>query len=174
MAKRKMPLTKPNIANQIISARNCNVILDRHLAQLYGVETRVLNQAVRRNIERFPDDFMFALTRDEIMRISQTVTSLKYSKSVNVFTEHGALMAASVLNTPQAVEMGIFVIRAFVKLREMIPAHREMVRKLAEIERRVAKHDTEIGALIQAVRQLMTPPVKSQRRIGFTINGKRG
>jgi hypothetical protein len=115
-----MKLRKP-IETLILTLRGQKVILDANLAEIYGVATRVLNQAVKRNLDRFPEDFLFELTRDEILRISQTVTSLanlKFSKQVQAFTEHGALMAASVLNSAEAVEMSVFVIRAFVRARE--------------------------------------------------------
>ena len=110
-----------NVAPLIRCIRDVRVILDAELAQLYGVETRALNQALKRNQERFPDDFAFELTREEILGISQTVISLhrlKFSKQVRAFTEHGALMAANILNSPRAVAMSVYVIRAFVKMRE--------------------------------------------------------
>ncbi len=120
-----MKAKKP-IETLIFAVREQKVILDADLAEIYGVETRVLNQAVKRNAERFPDDFLFELTREEILRISQTVTSLanlKFSKQMQAFTEHGALMAASVLNSPEAVEMSVFVIRAFLRAREQLTAN---------------------------------------------------
>src|SRR6266704_2117217 len=110
----------------IRSIREARVILDRDLARIYGVETRALNQALKRNRDRFPEDFVFQLTRDEILGISQTVTSLrklKFSKQVHAFTEHGALMAATVLNSPRAVAMSLYIIRAFVKMREDLAAN---------------------------------------------------
>ena len=142
------------------------------MAQLYGVETRVLNQAVRRNIDRFPADFMFSLTRDEIMRISQFVISstqirnetLKFAKSVLAFTEQGVAMLSTVLNSKRAIEVNILIMRAFVKLREMIASNKELAKKLDELEK---KYDAQFKVVFDAIRQLMTPPTKKQRKIGF-------
>jgi hypothetical protein len=163
------------IERKILLIRGQKVMLDRDLAALYGVETRVLNQAVRRNIDRFPEDFMFALTRDEIMRISQTVissehsdkASLKFSKNVTAFTEQGVAMLSSVLNSDRAIHVNIAIMRAFVKLREILSTHKELAHKLAELEGRIEKHDGEIKAIFNAIRQLMTPPEPRRRRIGF-------
>jgi hypothetical protein len=159
------------IEQKIFLVRGLKVILDRDLAQLYGVETRVLNQAVHRNIERFPDDFMFALTRDEIMRISQIVTSseIKYSKRVNAFTEQGVAMLSSVLRSSRAVVVNIEIMRVFVRLRQMFSTHKALARKLAELELRVQGHDEQIQAIFEAIRQLMTPTESRQRRIGFLL-----
>jgi hypothetical protein len=113
-------MSVPSIELVIASVRQQRVILDRDMAVIYGVETRALNQAVKRNRERFPEEFMFDLTRSEVLSISQTVTSLrslKFSRRVRAFTEHGALMAATVLNSPRAVKTSVFIIRAFVRMR---------------------------------------------------------
>lgn len=163
------------IEKRILLVRGQKVMLDRDLAELYGVETRVLNQAVRRNIDRFPDDFMFSLTREEIMRISQNVTSsehsgrgsLKFSKSVMAFTEQGVAMLSSVLRSDRAIHVNIAIMRAFVKLREILSTHKELARKLAELERKIEKHDEEIKGVFHAIRQLMAPPDAKHRRIGF-------
>jgi hypothetical protein len=158
------------VASRILVLRGQKVLLDRHLAALYGVETRALNQAVNRNRNRFPPDFVFALTRDEIMRISQNVTSLaglKFSKQVRAFTEQGVAMLSSVLRSERAVKVNIAIMRAFVQLREALENNRELARKFAELEQRVGKHDEEIGAIIDAIRQLMAAPEKPKREIGF-------
>jgi len=160
------------IEQKIFLIRGQKVMLDRDLAQLYGVETRVLNQAVRRNIDRFPADFMFSLTRDEIMRISQFVISstqirnetLKFAKSVLAFTEQGVAMLSTVLNSKRAIEVNILIMRAFVKLREMIASNKELAKKLDELEK---KYDAQFKVVFDAIRQLMTPPTKKQRKIGF-------
>jgi hypothetical protein len=160
------------IAQSIHLLRGQKVMLDRDLAALYGVETRVLNQAVKRNAARFPDDFVFTLTREEIGRISQFVTSLsalKFSKKVRAFTEQGVAMLSSVLNSERAVKVNIAIMRAFVKLREALETNRELARKFSELERRVGKHDDEIGAIIDAIRQLMASPAKPRREIGFHV-----
>jgi hypothetical protein len=160
------------IARVIYALRGQRVLLDRDLAALYGVETRALNQAVKRNAARFPSDFMFQLSRQEIGRISQSVTSLsqlKFSKQVRAFTEEGVAMLSSVLNSERAVQVNIAIMRAFVKLRETLETNRELARKFAELEARVGKHDEEIGAIIEAIRQLMAPPKKPRREIGFHV-----
>lgn len=149
------------------------VIIDVDLAALYGVETRRLNEQVARNRERFPVDFMFRLTRQELSGlISHFATSNGgrggRRKCPYAFTEHGAIMAASVLNTPRAAEMSIFVVRAFVRLRAFIATHKELAEKLAELERKLASHDEQIVAIIDAIKRLMAPPAPpDKRRIGF-------
>jgi hypothetical protein len=161
------------IERRILLVRGQKVLLDRDLAELYDVETRVLNQAVRRNINRFPEDFMFALSREEILRISQTVTSsgqaeLKYSKSVLAFTEQGVAMLSGVLNSPRAVEVNIAIMRTFVQLRHWLSTHADLARKLASLER---KYDEQFRAVFDAIRELMEPPTPAQKReIGFHTN----
>ncbi len=131
-------------------------------------ETRVLNQAVRRNIKRFPKDFMFELTRDEIMRISQIVTSsqIKYSKRVHAFTEQGVAMLSTVLNSDRAIQVNIEIMRTFVRLRQMLAAHKDLARKLAALEK---KYDKQFKIVFEAIAELMTPPEKPRRKIGFDI-----
>lgn len=161
------------VEQKIYLARGHKVMLDRDLAELYGVETRVLNQAVRRNIERFPEDFMFSLTREEIMRISQIVTSssqegsgtLKYSKSVMAFTEYGIAMLSSVVNSSKAIQINIQIMRTFGKLREMIASNKGLSRRLDDLEK---KYDSQFKLVFDAIRQLMAPPeAKKKRKIGF-------
>ena len=164
------------IEQSILLIRGQKVMLDRDLAQLYCVETRVLNQAVRRNIDRFPEDFMFPLTREEIMRISQIVISsvhpgvktLKFSKNVMAFTEHGVAMLSSVLNSPRAVQVNIQIMRTFAKLREIISQNKDLARRLDELEK---KYDTQFKVVFDAIRQLMAPqePERPKRRIGFLV-----
>ena len=129
------------IVSKVLFLRGEKVLLDRDLAELYGVETRVLNQAVRRNARRFPKDFMFTLTREEVTRISQSVTSsqVKYSKRVTAFTEQGVAMLSSVLNSDRAIEVNVAIMRAFVQLRRMIGSHEELARKLVELEARLTE-----------------------------------
>ena len=164
------------IEGKILLIRSQKVMLDRDLALLYGVETRVLNQAVRRNIDRFPEDFMFPLTREEIMRISQFVISsvhpgvktLKFSKNVMAFTEHGVAMLSSVLNSPRAVQVNIQIMRTFTKLREIISQHKDLARRLSELEK---KYDAQFKVVFDAIRQLMMPPEPEplKKRIGFLV-----
>ena len=156
----------------ILTIRGHKVMLDSDLAGLYGVTTKRLNEQVRRNGKRFPEDFMFRLTTDEAADLrSQFATSSSGHGGRRhipfVFTEHGAIMAANVLNSPRAVEVGVYVVRAFVKLRELIATHKELSRKLAELEQKVGTHDDAIRQLIEAIRQLMAPaPQPKRRKIG--------
>lgn len=162
------------IEGAVVVVRGQNVILDRDLAVLYGIETRVLNQAVKRNAERFPPDFMFALTREEIMRISQVVTSpgLKFSKSALAFTEQGVAMLSSVLRSPQAVQVNIAIMRAFVRLRELLASDRNLSRRLDALE---AKYDGQFRTVFEAIRRLMAPPVAPlKKRMGFQVEEERG
>lgn len=163
------------IAQSIHLLRGQKVMLDRDLAALYGVETRILNQAVKRNADRFPEDFAFTLTRAEIGRISQIVTSpsgLKFSKQVHVFTEQGVKMLSTVLKGERAVSVNIAIMRAFVKLRQTLETNRELAQKFSQLEKRVGKHDDEIAAIIDAIRQLMAPPEAPRREIGFHVREK--
>jgi len=156
---------------RIFTIRDQRVLLDADLARLYGVETRALNQAVKRNQDRFPTEFAFPLTRAEILSISQTVTSLgplKFSKRVQAFTEHGALQAANVLNSPQAVQMSLYVIRAFVKMREELTANVTILKRLAEIDRTLLEQDSALRDVYRKLLPLLQPPPDPpRRRIGF-------
>jgi hypothetical protein len=157
------------IERAILSVRGFRVMLDSDLAEIYGVKTKVLNQAVKRNPDRFPEDFMFRLTSEETGRLrSQSVTS-KTGRGGRrylpfVFTEHGALMLANVLNSPGAVKASVLVVRAFLRLRRLLETHEELARKVAELER---KYDSQFLVLFDAVRRLMAPPAKARPRIGF-------
>jgi len=159
------------VARAIVLVRGQRVLLDRDLAVLYGVETRVLNQAVRRNIVRFPPDFLFMLTREEIRDISQIVTcsSIKHARSVSAFTEQGVAMLSSVLKSERAIAVNIAIMRAFVRLRETMSLQKDLVTKLADLERKIAGHDESIRTLFDAIRQLMAPPAKARRSIGFRV-----
>jgi hypothetical protein len=163
------------IERKIYLLRGQKVMLDRDLAQLYGVETRTLNQAVRRNIDRFPEDFMFALDREEIMRISQIVISsdIKFSKSVLAFTQEGIAMLSSVVRSNKAVQVNIAIMRTFVRLREMLNTSQKLTKKLHELETHVAGHDKSIQVLFEAIRALMDEPAKPRRQIGFTTKEQR-
>jgi hypothetical protein len=157
------------IESAILLLRGQKIMLDRDLAALYGVETRVLNQAVRRNIRRFPPDFMFELTRQEIMRISQIVTSspgLKFSKRVHAFTEQGVAMLSSVLNSERAIQVNILIMRTFLRLRRLLATHEDLARKLKELER---KYDRKFAVVFEAIRELMAPPDPARKQIGFHV-----
>src|SRR5215469_17796470 len=160
------------VGSKILVLRNQKVILDTDLAELYGVSVKQLNQQIKRNRERFPKDFSFVLTKPEYEDLrSQIVTSnigrggRRYLP--HAFTEHGAIMAASVLNSKRAVEMSIFVVRAFVQMRQAIARNQHIVSKLGELEARLDTHDGEIQELMEAIRELIAPLPANNRRIGF-------
>jgi hypothetical protein len=160
------------IESKIYLLRGKKVMLDRDLATLYGVETRTLNQAVRRNINRFPEDFMFQLTTEEMENWkSQIVISNKEKMGLRkrpyAFTENGVAMLSSVLSSERAVEVNIQIMRTFTRLREMILTHKELAHKFAQLERKIGKHDDEIKTIFSAIRQLMVPPDPKKRKIGF-------
>jgi len=162
-----------DIARIIYCLRDQRVILDKDLAKAYGVETRALNQAIKRNQDRFPADFQFELTREEILGMSQTVISLgklKFSKQVRAFTEHGALMAATVLNSPRAVAMSVYIVRAFVKMREDLAANAAILKRLAEIDKALLLHDAGLRDIYQKLRPLLVPPpMPAKPEIGFHV-----
>ena len=159
------------IESRIIDLRGQKVIIDADLPELYGVTTKRLNEQVRRNIERFPEDFMFRLSTEEkteVVANCDHLKKLKFSPVLpNAFTEHGAIMAASVLNSQRAVEVSVYVVRAFVRLRLLVSTHKELSRKLEELERKVSGHDQAIVGLFDAIRSLMAQPEPKKRKIGF-------
>jgi phage regulator Rha-like protein len=174
MAGNKPLIVIEDIESKILTMRGQKVMLDADLAELYGVETRSLNQAVKRNAERFPEDFMFQLTDEEHESLRSQFVILKTGRGQHrkympyAFTEHGALMLGNVLKSERAVEVSLHVVRAFVHLREMISGHKELSRKLDELERKVSSHDQAIAGLIHAIREMMTPhDPKKKRPIGF-------
>ena len=159
------------IEKRILFLRNHKVMLDSDLAELYGVETKVLNQAVRRNIDRFPNDFMFELTWEEIdtIRSRSQIVTLKKGKNIKylpmVFTEQGIAMLSSVLRSGQAVQVNIEIMRTFVKLREILLSHKDLAQKLEQMEK---KYDHQFRIVFDAIRELMTSPAPaSKSRIGF-------
>jgi len=168
-----------HIALSILVLRSQRVLLDAELAELYGVSTKALNQAVKRNVERFPGDFTFRLSRQEVETVnrSRSVTGSQKHRDPRflpyAFTEHGAIMAASVLSSPRAVEMSVYVVRAFVKLREALVSNRELAQKLAQLERKLQSHDQAILGILRAIRELMNPPLPKRRSIGFTADLER-
>jgi hypothetical protein len=171
MPKTTAIVSVERIESRVLLIRGRRVLLDSDLAQLYGVTTKRLNQQVQRNKERFPPDFMFRLTRaekGEVVANCNRLQALKFSPTLPfAFAEHGAIMAASVLNTPRAVQVSIYVVRAFVTLRELLGTHKALARKLAELEKRIEAHDEEITGLFEAIRELMEPPDTPGKRIGF-------
>ena len=158
------------IASRIFALRGQRVILDSDLASLYGVPVKQLNQQVRRNARRFPADFAFRMEIQEVANLKSQIVTSSWGgrrKPPLVFTEHGALMAAAVLNSPRAVEVSIYVVRAFVQMREGLARHREVGKRLDELERRVGTHDHAIADILGALRQLTRPAEPRRRRIGF-------
>lgn len=165
-------VTPEVIGQRIIFLRGERVMLDADLASLYGVETKRLNEQVRRNLERFPGDFMFQLTAEEkaeVVANCDHLARLKFSSQLPLaFTEHGAIMAANVLNTPRAIEAGLYVVRAFVRFRAMLAANKELAGKLLELEKKIAGHDTTIRHLVAAIRDLAGgEPAGKKRPIGY-------
>jgi len=161
-----------SILSKILFVRSEKVLLDKDLAELYGVETKQLKRAVRRNINRFPKDFMFQLTGREFDSLrSQFGTSswggTRYLPMA--FTEQGVAMLSTVLNSERAIAVNIAIMRAFVHLRKMMTSQRELARKLSELEEHLQDHDHQIEAIFDAIRQLMSPPERSRKRIGFEV-----
>ncbi|MDE2137137.1 MAG: ORF6N domain-containing protein [Gammaproteobacteria bacterium] len=164
MAARRAPLVPvEHIAQSIFVLRGQRILLDVELARLYGVPTKALNQAVKRNLERFPDDFVFRLSRQEAETCdrSQSVTGSQKHRDPRfppyAFTEHGAIMAATVLNSARAVEMSLYVVRAFVKLREVLTSNKQLAEQLKQLERKLQTHDKAILSILRAIRELMNP-----------------
>ncbi|MFA4982388.1 MAG: ORF6N domain-containing protein [Candidatus Omnitrophota bacterium] len=168
------------VEDKIYIIRGHKIILSTHLAGLYHVKAKALIQAVKRNIDRFPGDFMFRLTWDETAALRSQIVTLKSDEAATgkhikylpyAFTEQGVAMLSSVLNSKRAIQVNIAIMRAFVKLRQVLSTHKEFAYKLNELERKVENHDQEIRSIFEAIRQLMAaPPEKPKRRIGFRQN----
>lgn len=193
MSKTKSLSPVEHLDRLIYEIRGQKVMLDSDLAEIYGVTTRVLNQAVKRNLMKFPSDFMFRLTAAEVEAMrSQIVTASDRSQFATgskrnvrylpyVFTEHGAIMAANVLNSPRAVQMSVFVVRAFLKMRAALSDNRELARKLAALEKelkeRLNVHEAAIVTILQRVMDIIDPPalpVAPKKDIGFQVKERRG
>lgn len=164
--------SQPAAQRWILVLRGVRVVLDRDLAALYGVSTRRLNEQVRRNPRKFPDDFMFRLTKgekSEVVAKCDHLRSLKFSPVLpSAFTEHGAIQAANVLNSDAATEMSVHVVRAFIRLRQLMINHKALAAKLAELDARVGAHDEQLAALLSAIRQLTAPLRPTHgRKIGY-------
>jgi len=170
-----LPVSIESIERRIYLIRSQKVMLDSDLADLYQVPTKSLNLAVRRNADRFPEDFSFQLTKEEVSSLRfQFETSNKGRGGrrylPHAFTEHGVAMLSSVLNSKRAVQVNILIIRAFVKLREMLSTHKDLARKLEELEKKYQAHDVQIKAVFDAIRKLIEQPVAPRRRIGFATH----
>jgi len=163
-----------SIFSKIIFLRGEKILLDRDLAELYGVETKQLKRAVRRNIDRFPPDFMFELTKEEYDSLRYQFGTLKrgeHSKYLSIaFTEQGVAMLSSVLNSKRAIQVNILIMRAFVQLRQMISSHEDLLRKVEKMEK---KYDRQFQVVFEAIRQLMAAPEKPRKKIGFQVKERR-
>jgi hypothetical protein len=167
MASKQLPIPVERIEKAILLIRGEKIILDSTLAEMYGVETKQLKRAVRRNINRFPSDFMFELTKEEFDGLRyQFGTSNRGGARYRpmAFTEQGVAMLSSILNSNRAIEVNILIMRAFVRLRGMISTHKELLRKLEDMEK---KYDEQFQVVFEAIRQLMTPPERERKKIGF-------
>jgi hypothetical protein len=186
MAGQKSMIPAERIDRSILLIRSHKVMLDADLAELYGVETKALNRAVKRNLNRFPEDFMFQLTADEFENLKYHIgtSNLKSQFAISssgwggrrhppyVFTEQGVAMLSSVLRSKRAVRVNIEIVRAFVRLCRILSSHKDLARKLEELERKVGAHDQQIQAVFQAIRQLMAPQEPKKRKIGFLVEEK--
>ena len=162
------------VESRVLVLRHQRVMLDADIAELYGVPVKRLNEQVKRNAERFPSDFMFQLSEREHSALRSQIATSKKSRGGRrytpyAFTEHGAIMAATVLNSERAVQMSVFVVRAFVRLREMLATNRRLAGKIDELENRLDTHDSTIQNLIEAIKELMTPRRSPRVRIGFQL-----
>jgi hypothetical protein len=170
MKKSKSVVPMERIEKSILLIRGQKVMLDSDLAELYSVETKQLKRAVRRNINRFPKDFMFRLTKDEYNSLRYQFGTLKRGEHSKyppmAFTEQGVAMLSSVLNSKRAIEVNILIMRAFVKLREMVSSHKDLLRKVEEMEK---KYDHQFQVVFEAIKQLMKEAEKPKRRIGFEV-----
>jgi hypothetical protein len=174
-----MKIKKP-LESLILTVRGHKVLMDSDLAEIYGVPTKVFNQAVKRNAERFPEDFCFRLTLDEaeaVLRSRSQFVTLKRGQNLkylpHAFTEHGAIMAATVLNSPEAVAMSVFVVRAFMQMREQLAANAAILKRLAEIDKTLLEHDSALRIIWTKLQPLLAPPPElPRRRIGFQADDK--
>jgi len=163
-----------NIEDKILLIRGQRVMLDRDLAQLYGVETKYLNRQVRRNLLRFPAEYMFQLTdkeKAEVVTNWHHLSSLRFSHQLPyAFTEHGVAMLSAVLNSERAIRLSIHIINAFIRLRKLLSIHKELVSKIEELERKYSKHELEITTVFKVLKKLMEKPAETPRkRIGFVV-----
>jgi hypothetical protein len=162
------------IVNKILHLRGRKVMIDRDLAELYGVSTKRLNEAVKRNSNRFPDDFMFQLTqkeKEEVVANCDHLQPLKFSVTLPyAFTEHGAVMLASVINSETAIQMNIQIVRVFMQLREMVLTHKDILVKLNKVEKKITQQDEDLKLLFEAVHKLLEEPQKERVKIGYKIN----
>ena len=172
-AKIRLLLADETIINKIYLLRNQKVMIDRDLAELYGVETKRLKEAVRRNKERFPDDFMFQMTRSEFQVLRTQIASSKPETRGGTqylpmaFTEQGVTMLSCILNSERAIAVNIHIIRIFTRMREMLLTHKDILLQLEKIEQKLSGHDEQIAKIFHYLKQLLNPPIPTRERIGF-------
>jgi phage regulator Rha-like protein len=176
MAKSELIVTDEIVLSKIFYLRDHKVMLDKDLAELYGVESRRLRQQVKRNMERFPAHFMFQLTEDEVVgMVLQNVSPSKQQLGGHLpyaFTEHGILMLANVLRSKKAIQVSLRIIEIFVKMREMLSTHKDVLLKLEQLESKVTGHDADVKVIFQCLKQLLDPPHEPRPRVGFRRAGE--
>ena len=170
----KVEISVSRIEQKIYLIRGQRVMLDADLAELYGVKTKILNKAVKRNLDRFPEDFMFQLNNQELERLRFQIGTSRTGHGgarylPYAFTEQGVAMLSGVLTSPRAIKVNVEIMRAFVRLRQVLASHRKLARKLEELERHLRNHDEQIEAIFDAIRQLMTRPEPDRKKIGFHL-----
>lgn len=176
MSPKHEVVSREQVEKSILLIRGLKVMLDSDLARLYGVSVKRLNEQVRRNLRRFPSDFMIHLTREEYEVLRSQFATLNPGQGEHrkylpyAFTEQGVAMLSGVLNSERAIDVNIEIMRAFARLRQMISAHKELSRKLTELERKIGTHDEQIQVIFEAIRQLMTSPEPKKRKIGFLVS----
>jgi len=175
MDEKMINISIERIEQAIFLIRGQKVLLDADLAQLYGVETKILNKAVKRNLDRFPEDFMFQLTAEEAENLRFQIGTSKKQRGGRrylpyAFTEQGVAMLSGVLNSPRAVKVNVEIMRAFVRLRQLMATHTDLARKLTALEQ---KYDKQFKVVFDAIRALMTPPAKPRKKIGFVVKEKK-
>jgi len=167
----KSPALIHDSSQYIITVRGQTIILDLYLSQLYGVPTKVLNQAVKRNQSRFPQEFMFQLSKEEAIDVRSQIVTLQNKRHFRylpyAFTEHGALMAANILNSPQAIKMSVAIVQAFVRLRRLTLSVEEISKRVNTLEYGLQQHDEELKEVFAVIQELMTPSNSSSKKIGF-------
>ncbi len=174
----KVEISVGGIEQKIYRIRGQRVMLDADLAELYGVKTKILNKAVKRNLDRFPEDFMFQLNNQELESLRFQIGTSRIGHGGTrylpyAFTEQGVAMLSGVLTSPRAIKVNIEIMRAFIRLRQLLGTHKELARKLAELEQHLRHHDEQILAIFDAIRQLMAAPEKHPKKIGFQLREKR-
>ena len=166
--------TEDIITSHIFTIRGVKVMIDRDLALLYGIETKRLNEQVRRNINRFPDDFMFQLNEDEFINLKSQFATSRWGgtrKLPYAFTEHGVLMLSSVLNTERAIKVNIQIMRVYIRMRELMIAHKDILLKLDELEQKVSSHDEQILLIFDYLKKLVAPETQTRKRVGYRVSG---